>query len=1348
MATAKSPGERPQTALELMSLLGPYRPTEESRAVLKRRAGDNAATVRGFVTPNSEMISHLRQALRESSGSEPVPPTIARGTLAAVVPPTIRADAEELAGTRAGTRAETVPPTGRGPFLKWFVLGALAIVLVGLGGYAVSRLGGGGPDAAELARAFDEGREGVRRPGTLERGVDRLLWVKEQDPDYPGLADELGPALVELSRRLLEDGHLARAWDCLDDASDLRPEEEIAPLRETARTAIVQALAGALTVNAPVDGAFVTEPGVAVDGLVDTDALHLRGLDDSRLRVAGEDVRVVAGAFHATAKLEEGKQDLRIGLALEEGLEAEVVLTVTLDTSNPEIIVVSPDTNGFVDGSPAMATGRVRDAGIREVSIRVEGPENRTLAAQLTPEDEGAAWSVPLDLMEGNYRLIATAVDAAGRRSEATRELVIDRTRPTIYVDALPRAVAEANQRIQGTVADPNLARLELLIVEGDEPSEGPGRPVTVDAEGRFGVALALERGDNAFLLRAVDRAGNVETRAIGIRLEDLQLCIDEAQAAIAQGRIDAAERSLGRALELDAGSARARRLRAVLRALGGDDRAAAEDLAALEKGGDGVATDLLNRAVVAWRVAATGGRAAGGPPAGALEDLDRARQREERNAVILATLAAARLHRNEIDAAAAAAEKAVSIDPALAVAHNNLGCVRLAQGRAADALTSFDRALGADPAFGVAQLNRAVARLRAGDKSGAGSDLSRARGLGAAPAEGGPPMPHLRAAALDTLNPLLAVAMESPFTAELGTLVFDKALALHLAGDHAAAARAFAGISDLGAEGQLLLVRAQLAFGDPKAVEAGRLRARTLAVDKTFTPAQTEEARMLWASSELAQVVAVGGGASHANALTKLSDGLVVADRIPLRMERAVALMAKGEYSRAKSDLDAILRAEPFNAAALSMRARCHGVSGGEAARLDARKSYALDPSRNWLLSLMQTWYVVMHKTTRPLQRYHQVPVWPPANDPTDAQTMKDGYAVMEISPATPFWTVMWEKPTSAFQQRINVSPTLPEEWIKARWAENFRLWSIGFANGKVTTVMRQTPVTGQMRQTYLIRDDFPSEWIKEKAGEDLRLDIVAPISATQKIYVMNQYPGRKHPGQAWNATDAFPDKYLQERAQAGYRPTTLVHDGKKWIVVCTYDSTVKEQRILSGASFPRDAVKKGWDEGFVLITSAMGPDYAAPSPYAGSAYAFFDRREWVSTRYALQAQISRDNTRADTMVYLLFRRMMADLRTGVPLETVRREALMNRAWAGANLNEWSRAIMDFFCGDLSEEALLATAGTNKEHLCEGCYYAAEIRRASGDAAGSKRLLERCVAQGVTNFTEHTSAKAELGLK
>ncbi len=84
------------------------------------------------------------------------------------------------------------------------------------------------------------------------------------------------------------------------------------------------------------------------------------------------------------------------------------------------------------------------------------------------------------------------------------------------------------------------------------------------------------------------------------------------------------------------------------------------------------------------------------------------------------------------------------------------------------------------------------------------------------------------------------------------------------------------------------------------------------------------------------------------------------------------------------------------------------------------------------------------------------------------------------------------------------------------------------------------------------------------------------------------------------------------------------------------------------------------------------------------------------------------------------------------------------------ARKDDWYARIAAFLTGQMKEEAFLASANAENAYLareqeCEACWYAGAARLLSGDAAGAKPLLERCIATDVRNFIEYGSARAAL---
>ncbi|MDE7111835.1 MAG: tetratricopeptide repeat protein [Muribaculaceae bacterium] len=75
--------------------------------------------------------------------------------------------------------------------------------------------------------------------------------------------------------------------------------------------------------------------------------------------------------------------------------------------------------------------------------------------------------------------------------------------------------------------------------------------------------------------------------------------------------------------------------------------------------------------------------------------------------------------------------DRALALDPLMAVAHYNRGTILLRMGADIDAIDAFSRAIELDPTLGAAYFNRGYARFSRGNRDGAIADISRAGQLG-----------------------------------------------------------------------------------------------------------------------------------------------------------------------------------------------------------------------------------------------------------------------------------------------------------------------------------------------------------------------------------------------------------------------------------------------------------------------------------------------------------------------------------------------------------------------------------------------------------------------------------------
>lgn len=106
----------------------------------------------------------------------------------------------------------------------------------------------------------------------------------------------------------------------------------------------------------------------------------------------------------------------------------------------------------------------------------------------------------------------------------------------------------------------------------------------------------------------------------------------------------------------------------------------------------------------------------AGGDPAAALADLDRAIELDPSYADAYANRGSIRHLLGDYSAALADLDRAIDLDPGLASAYNNRGAVRLMQWDLDRAIADFDAALALDPSLHQAYLSRANARYHKRD--------------------------------------------------------------------------------------------------------------------------------------------------------------------------------------------------------------------------------------------------------------------------------------------------------------------------------------------------------------------------------------------------------------------------------------------------------------------------------------------------------------------------------------------------------------------------------------------------------------------------------------------------------
>lgn len=228
----------------------------------------------------------------------------------------------------------------------------------------------------------------------------------------------------------------------------------------------------ALTITAPANNYLTSNPSLTVIGTAET---------GSAVTVKGTAVNVDSstGAFTTPVTLQEGT-DTITAVATKYSLATTVTRTVTLDTTPPALTLTAPQENVVVSTSPVNVAGST-EAG---VALKINN-------ADTTVNSDGS-FSTPLNLIEGENTITATATDPAGNQTTVTRKITYSPNALFLTVD-VPQDntyTNNATQTVSGKT-DPYAA----LTVNGQNTS--------VNSNGAFSTTTALSKGTNTITVTA-----------------------------------------------------------------------------------------------------------------------------------------------------------------------------------------------------------------------------------------------------------------------------------------------------------------------------------------------------------------------------------------------------------------------------------------------------------------------------------------------------------------------------------------------------------------------------------------------------------------------------------------------------------------------------------------------------------------------------------------------------------------------------------------------------------------------------------------------------------------------------
>ncbi len=141
----------------------------------------------------------------------------------------------------------------------------------------------------------------------------------------------------------------------------------------------------------------------------------------------------------------------------------------------------------------------------------------------------GGELRVRLSLPDGQHQLVIVAVDGIGNRTERAITLVVDTRPPVLTIDP-PASVSTAMFTLTGSAVDAVSGLASLTI--NDEA-------VIPFLDGSFSVKLALVKGANAFVIEAVDRAGNITSQTFTVTYGGTSTAPSSIYAVLTIGSMD-----------------------------------------------------------------------------------------------------------------------------------------------------------------------------------------------------------------------------------------------------------------------------------------------------------------------------------------------------------------------------------------------------------------------------------------------------------------------------------------------------------------------------------------------------------------------------------------------------------------------------------------------------------------------------------------------------------------------------------------------------------------------------------------------------------------------------------------
>lgn len=213
------------------------------------------------------------------------------------------------------------------------------------------------------------------------------------------------------------------------------------------RLVVKEKVAPVISVITPTDGSVLTtnKPGILWSVTDNDSGINIStitcSIDGQAVPAESISKTAIEGGYECeielTTGLDDGEHMFIFGVSDNDGNAAGAVTsTIKIDTVPPTLSITEPD-NGFATNAETVQiVGVTNDETSSPVSITIKVDGAETAIQAVVADDGTFSVSVPIEA-EGEHTITIIATDAAGKTTEVTRTVLIDRTAPTITAVSL-----------------------------------------------------------------------------------------------------------------------------------------------------------------------------------------------------------------------------------------------------------------------------------------------------------------------------------------------------------------------------------------------------------------------------------------------------------------------------------------------------------------------------------------------------------------------------------------------------------------------------------------------------------------------------------------------------------------------------------------------------------------------------------------------------------------------------------------------------------------------------------------------------------------------------------------------